>query len=340
MLGDIPNTEEIKPLIIFGAGASHDLISPNDDAEFAETDWKPPLSNNLFDGNNNFIKGIIANHPSLQPLISVIRKKIHKGITLEEALDREQLQEEFGNDSIHLSQYLSRLFLLISRNCSESVVGNNYQAFFKLLDRITKKYLIVNFNYDFLAQKALDDTRIVHFSDFNSYINSRVKLVHVHGSVIWERYGDGRLGIGSYKNGGGSANISIPIINGKEYACPTEHVNALNNFLMNEANLVIIVGWKGVESHFKKTLQLLVNPPRRIIIIGGEKSTYENGEEILKNCGLDRFKNIQKIFINGFSNLFNYYDDFAKPPLRENFFYYNSGSTRRPLTKIPIQNYR
>lgn len=320
MLGSVPNII-IKPLVIFGAGASYDLISEKENKAFSQAEWRPPLSDNIFDSNNKFINDILISHPEVQGSKGVIIKKMNSGESLEDVLDEEQIQLGFEQDSIHLRTYLLRLFLAISRKCNKEVAGNNYQTFFKLLSRISTEFTVINFNYDFLAQKALKDVLHLNFDSIHSYIENPIKLIHIHGSILWDN-GGGEMRVRDYEYGSGSPeNIVLPVIHGKKFACPPEHITTLQEYIMREANVIIIIGWKGREEEFKKILSLFQNnPPKRIIVVSGEKNTFADGRGILLNCGFNKYQGIEKIFINGFSNFLNIYHDFMMKPLREHHF--------------------
>ncbi|HBF67638.1 MAG TPA: hypothetical protein DDW36_04420 [Candidatus Magasanikbacteria bacterium] len=58
MLGEI---QKIKPLIIFGAGASHCLF---EDRYFESNKLRPPLNKDLFDTTNTTVKSILGQYPT------------------------------------------------------------------------------------------------------------------------------------------------------------------------------------------------------------------------------------------------------------------------------------
>ena len=226
--------------------------------------------------------------------------------SLEEVLDdirnNPTEKDTFKKEIPIFKKYITHLFLEISDQ--NNLPGNNYATFFRCLNNICDYYFVVNFNYDLLAQKAIQGVLGVEFDSITSYIKHKIKLIQPHGSVLWKWEG-GDITIGGTKSDG--AEIVIPTTSGKQLVCPSDHIDLLINYLRKEVNVIIIIGWKGTEDHFKEILNIITTPPRRLILVGGSK---EPNEKILKNCGLSRFSNIERIYVQGFSNLLKKYPDF------------------------------
>ncbi len=311
MLGNLPNFEP-RPMVIFGAGASYDLKSEKEDRLFANANWKPPLSESLFDTNNVFFKPIISKYRKIQGVIGAIQKSMNQDKSLEQAIDEEYEncnQEE--KDSLEF--YIVDLIYEISKKCRIEVPANNYETFFRLLNKVCAEYMVVNFNYDYLAQRAMENSCSIIFENgLNTYIDTPRKLIQIHGSVFWERVGE-KLSVGNYDNrNSGFAGIMPPLITGKRFACPDDHIDYLKNFV-KEVNVVIIVGWKGLENHFRDNIVSLLPPLKRIIVVGSPDGGREEGKEVLKNSGISRLiPSSGRGFIGGFSNFLKLYPDFTK----------------------------
>lgn len=305
---EMPSNSKIRPLVIFGAGASYDLI---DDKDFIDSEYRPPLADDIFK-NNKFFKKIQLQYPLINGLIGLTRNRMgdknSKIKSLEEVLDEIQNDkrdgEVFKEELIVLKRYLTKLFLKISD--INNFPGDNYDTFFRLMNQVCDSYYVVNFNYDTLAQKAIENNLKTRFKDIDSYIDHQIKLIHVHGSVIWNKNNNGSIALYGTKNP--SAEIIIPTVSGKKFICPDDHINALTRYL-KKVNVIIIIGWKGTEDHFKKLLEKNIpDSSKRIILVGGGE---EPNIDILKRSGLDGFYNHDKVYINGFSNLLKTFPDFS-----------------------------
>lgn len=316
MLGDIAVTE-FKPLVIFGAGASYDLISKEDDASFLESEYKPPLTDGIFETRPVF-KVIQLRCTGIQGLIGTIR---HSILSFEEALEKIQNDpmeaEKFAQELPILKQYLGYLFGAVSKH-NIQFSGSNYHTFFRSLNKISKEFCVVNFNYDFLAQKAMTETVSRSFTDIDLYARGPIKLIHPHGSVMWSKYADGNIKVSTDYNYSNSGDfLTIPTVSGKKFTCPDDHIQALKNFVTNDVNVVIIIGWKGKETHFKKEILEKMRIPKKIIIVGGEKT---GGENVLRGCGLDRFIGVSRLYISEFSKFLMEYPDFTADSKTEHYF--------------------
>lgn len=306
MLDKIPGIaiQDIRPLVILGAGASHDLINPRYDYNYAfkDSESRPPLMDGIF-GHNPFFQNIQKEFPKLSGFIGMIRDRcLKKG--LEDVLDDINKDPHeaviYKNEIDEFKRYITHLFLAISDENKKYPI-NNYDSFFRRMKSVCKYYFVVNFNYDLLAQLSIAKLLDIQFSDFQSYINHEIKLIHVHGSVLWGP--DGRFG--SVKQKG--ANIVIPSATGKKFVCPEDHLDMLSSYISNEANVVIIVGWKGREDHFRDELLKNICEPKRIVLIGGSDKPDLS---VLANCGLSRFRDVQRIYVQHFSNFLERYPDF------------------------------
>jgi hypothetical protein len=315
MLGNIPNTK-LKPLVILGAGASYDLINTNDDvyARFEQSDFRPPLTDEIF--KRESFTQISSQLPQLNGLIGCIRTKMNSSdMSLESVLsfmeeDPKQL-DKFKSELFYLKKYLAKLFFKISKE-NESYVANNYSTFFRQLRLMEDEFCVVNFNYDFLAQKALQEEFDIPYNKIQDYINKKVKLIHVHGSVLWEEGLDNNLSVrepGDFVRSFNKIRLTHPT-GVKGFSCPEEHHNALVDYI-TKCNVIISIGWRGAEDHFNKLFTEINGVPKRIIVVG--KSDNIN-KEFLKRTNLSKFRGGEKYYISGFSNCLNSYPDFDVMP--------------------------
>lgn len=327
MLGNLSNID-IKPLIILGAGASHDCVNPkfNNFFEGENKQYKPPLTDDLFKSiERNFLIKIQKENPKSNGIIARIQtlldkkdKKNRRAMCLEEILEKIQkesnLNSNITNELNELKKVIHQEMNEISKKC-EDIPSNNYDHFFRNMEDIKSKYLIVNFNYDSLAQRAI--TRIANkeigFTDMDSYINQDIQLIHPHGSVLWEyqrQSGVERIVIDN-KNYHDNV-IKIPTISNKGFVHPP-HLEALRNYLKT-VNVIIIIGWKGNEEYFNNELALIEKPPKSIIIVGNS----DKNKNVLKNAGLNKITFRSSVYyIKGFSNLLYEYPHFRDEPKEE-----------------------
>ncbi|MFH1551492.1 MAG: hypothetical protein ABIC36_01260 [bacterium] len=317
MLGNIQN---LKPLIIFGAGASHDLIDTKVEPNFHNNEWRPPLANEIFT-NNKFFQKVQLRYPRLNGLIATVRIRMSDESdkkSLEEVLDDIQQDprdpNRFKGELIALEKYLIELFIQVSQVNSE-IPGNNYSAFFRCMDQVCKEYYVVNFNYDYLAQKAIEDGSSIKFDDINSYTNQRIKLIHVHGSILWEQRGD-KIVVNKYNvKNIDRGRIIAPTTLGKRFACPDDHVDILRSYIPS-VNAIIIIGWQGTEIYFNELWDKIQGFPQIRIVGGGNK---DSGIKILVNTGLNRFGGTS-VYVRFFSRFLTQYTDFSVKPLANDYF--------------------
>jgi hypothetical protein len=294
----------IKPLIILGAGASYDLVESNQYNDFNEKDYRPPLMDDIFK-ENDFYLGIRKKYSHLNGLVAVVRARMKKGKTFEEVIteirNSKEEREQFKSEIPELKQYIAELFVNISYK-NKDIVGN-YHALFRNLKTSCTESMVVNFNYDYLAQKAISDVYGVGFNNLNDYLSDNIKLIHVHGSVLFSRNRKDDIKLEKELNNVVSKNpsITVPTTKSKYFSCPKSHEEALKNYL-KIANVVIIIGWKGREDNFAKLL-LKLQRVRKIIIAGGDMP------KILENSGLNRFV-CRKKYEETFSKLIEAYPDF------------------------------
>ncbi|MCF7834124.1 MAG: hypothetical protein K9L98_02080 [Candidatus Pacebacteria bacterium] len=277
------------PLIIFGAGASHD---------FSPLGKMAPLTNDLaedqfihsgflekYKGAGNLLVEIINQVKSRKRNFEEVLTEIQNDSIKSEAMRRRFVDFEF---------YLRDLFSYISKphDLNRKIhQANNYHAIINRIDTYTNgKALIATFNYDSLFENSLSSLKPKNMRD---YISSDIKIIKLHGSHDWgyirrtsemERK---HLGIkdgyelsikepdilkeikeGKYdpyhiqeieenaeKNDFNSfPAIAIPLIGKDKYVCPTQHIKVFEQHLP-QIDRVLIVGWRAEDPLLLETLK-------------------------------------------------------------------------------------
>ncbi len=262
------------PLIILGAGASHDY-SP-----FATP--KPPLTSDLV--NREYFNAVLANQYSeAADILSQIGAMLdsRQYSNFEECLTH--ISENLGSGNhrklqlIGLMFYLRDFFSLLSENPDTK---SRYRVLKNHINDYGGRACVVNFNYDTLFEKSLDGA----ISRIGDYVNGNIKVFKPHGSHDWAYvtriYTDElrllddtssysylknnpdhfdslrRQGANPYhideitKNATQNTRllnfpaIAIPIRKKDHFVCPTEHIQRLKREL-ESVSKILIIGWSG-----------------------------------------------------------------------------------------------
>lgn len=89
--------------------------------------------------------------------------------------------------------------------------------------------------------------------------------------------------VGRYEVDGGLAlpALAIPTERGKEFICPSEHLERLKE-LLPKVTHVLVVGWRGMEEHFRDVLRQYVKGQTRLLVVSGsEESAKETALALL-----------------------------------------------------------
>lgn len=186
-------------LVILGAGASHDALSPDMQDELTVgdmTEYRPPLAKDLFASRKSF-GAVLDKYPQCAALVGELRRRIAEGAALEEELER-LLEEAEKHPLIHrgltaLRYYLQETLWVCGTRWREVSHGiTNYSSFFLRLDAWRhsndEEVCVVNFNYDLLADDALSSTVGVDLSSVEMFVaDPRYKYLKLHGSCNWGR---------------------------------------------------------------------------------------------------------------------------------------------------------
>lgn len=286
------------PLIILGAGASHDYT----DHQFE----KSPLTNELV--NDVFLDTEISDkYREANDIFSEIRPMVIKQKkSLEECLramkDEVEQYPERKIQLISLQFYLRDFFEKISSRC-KSV--NNYRALINRIKRYNQsKACVVNFNYDTLFEKSFDD---IDWNDMNSYVRGPLKLIKLHGSHDWAYVGKSDrekfrflnitnpyeylkeypdhisnlqknnthpYHVEQLKRGGmfKFPAIAMPLPEKQNYICPSQHIDSLKR-AFNEIDRILIIGWAGKDQRLLDLIKENISKKVFITIVLGKKGS-------------------------------------------------------------------
>jgi len=176
------------PLIILGAGASHDFLK-REDYPRADTGldlWIPPMTNQLFNGVQ--FQTLIIKYHEMNEVVGYIRGKIrrsHPDTTFEGILtklyqDGVKSSPELYKSFIALLFYLSELFGTITRNYYRP--HNNYDSLKQIIRLNGNKAVFVNFNYDLLLERSLGKDG---FESLDQYLSENFPIIKIHGAYNW-----------------------------------------------------------------------------------------------------------------------------------------------------------
>ncbi len=175
-----------NPLIILGAGSSHDFLKVSRQSEqHILTKWEPPLANNIFDVSR--FGRIIGKYEDVKQLASAVSNLTDNDGTnpfnFEEYLtDVESKYPENNYKKIMaLRFYLAELFSKISFHFYRHT--NNHNHLIYELQNRGLKTCFVNYNYDTLLEKNISS--ISSSNNIDSYIQGDIKVIKMHGAHNW-----------------------------------------------------------------------------------------------------------------------------------------------------------
>ena len=296
------------PLIILGAGASHDYVHPD---SRPSSFIPPPITDHLVKPHF-FEQDISERYKEVQDLFSSIAPIINTGKkNLEESLSQLQnnasVNKHAQQQLIALRFYLKEFFQKIS---ARHHPVNNYKA---LIARVrasaAPKALVVSFNYDTLFEQSVgwqENDNIDH------YIRGDIKLIKIHGSCDWsyiskkdaeedsfERikssfeylkmypqhkmatpYHDKHIGRYRAKRFHEFPALAIPLPGTKSFICPEHHVERLRRDL-GAVDKVLIIGWKAGDTEFVEFLKENLSQPVQATIVSGSAQGLKEVESKL-----------------------------------------------------------
>lgn len=311
----------MKPIIILGAGASHDYV--NTDHRTGNPDWTPPLSDGLF--NTKVYHSIITKYSEVNDLSSDALTRVPGQMSLENYLTNIKNTIAATNHNrqkqlVSLGFYLQHLFREISANYG-SQPGNNYRVLVQRIKDSGGEACIVSFNYDTLLEENVDTINVY----LSSYIQGPIKIIKPHGSCDWvyglqewsgeidlsynflmqnpwhltfpgkvssepfERRRNLRGPVSYLERENGSTihllpALAIPLFSKEKYVCPLLHVKELEE-AFKSTDRILIIGWRGMDSNLIELINK-ISYRISITIVSSSIKSAEAFQAKLKNPNL------------------------------------------------------
>ena len=302
-------------VVVLGAGASADSVSPN--VVGGEANWRPPLVRELFDGR---FAGVLNRYPMAQFAAADIRRLDQSSVSIEQFL-----REEYASSTVELAKrkflsvplYLQDVMLHVSYRHSPQ--PDNYDLLisylFDVLAETDLNVLFVTLNYDLILDRRLD--QITSLDTLDAYVDPdrRWALLKLHGSVDWGRMVMTRPLRGALANphadltvsddivlargqlSGVSASslddlrrrdipphgstllypaLSAPLGEEDELSCPPTHVGFLRNELQAAENLhLLVIGYSAVDLEVLKLLRDTSTPIKSIGVVNFDQPSAQ-----------------------------------------------------------------
>lgn len=291
------------PVIILGAGASHDFIRDDFVRSLEVRQFQPPLTDKIF--RTNFLNQALELYPELKYLVADAEAEIQHGKTLEEFLSELKADNKLNAEFFALQFYLHQLFQKITDRYYQS--SNNYDALVsKIKYSMIKEATVVTFNYDSLFEKALS---FPENYNLETYIDNSIKLIKLHGSCDWvyrviddwdyiTKSYEGNVykflvseGLDplktekevlinreyTYRRGDRGVYyrpaIAVPLANKEDsFICHHHHIAALRNKL-SQTDRILIIGWRGDDSFLINLIKENIKQPVRVFIVSESKDS-------------------------------------------------------------------
>lgn len=294
------------PLIILGAGASHDFTHPTT-LGFDEHKHKLifPMTDHLVDGK--FVDNEIQSRYSEVKILFARLVSCTQRSSFEKCLEGWDDYKQLSALRLYLGDYFWK-------KSQDKAVTDNPSNFGALVDYIKKSpakgACIVTFNYDVLLENVLGLDRFFHLSNYIDGSVDNIRIIKIHGSCDWyhlmsrvandiytalsqhpEFFNKPNLDILTKrwleqpKSGANQffriPAISLPTTSTKSYACPRDHIQLLTSTLP-EIRKVLIIGWKAGDSFLLEKLKEIKEPIHLTVVSGSEKGAKEVAEIIEK----------------------------------------------------------
>lgn len=300
------------PLIIIGAGASHDYSK--------SSNIPPPTTKDLVD-NSHLDRELLKKYPIVSNLLSDIESAVNiHGKGFEQALN--ETKERFGHIAeiqaqlVALQFYLQELFEKISSRFEKI---NNYKI---LQQHITTysggKACVASFNYDSLFEDSIVGK---HWGRMDDYVNGNLKVIKLHGShnwsYIWNK--DAIHFSDEYNSGFDYATknptflnslhskhtnpyhndellnenyfkfpaLAIPLPMKQDMAiCPQTHIDILKQE-MSLVDKVLIIGWQAADDYLLNLMKDNINQGVKFIVVSKEKDSADKiAQKVSTSTGL------------------------------------------------------
>lgn len=296
-------------MVIFGAGASYDSFPSLPPGGHTHLD-RPPLASELFSLRPEF-NNVLRQYPDCQTVVPYLRRTPSVEEVLSRLENEAQEYPARRKQLVAVRYYLREMLWECENRWEKYTCGvSNYRTFIDQIAHWTspeEQVCLVTFNYDRLLESAMHavDVMIRTLPDYIS--DQKFKLIKLHGSVNWARpISRGLDGIDQIEgraigeliiNRAGQIEVSkefhivehhtvgkkgrrallpaiaVPVQNKLEFECPKEHLEVLLESIP-KITKIIIIGWRGVEGHFKKFLADRLTPsvPTKIVAEKAEKA--------------------------------------------------------------------
>ena len=329
-----------KIMIIFGAGASYDVIDKSYNPH--DKDFQPPLTNQLFDMR---FQVYIDEMSEFTNRIPELRAKLAYNVCgLEEYLDNlkqkaltsknKKIYFEFIEVLLYLQNIIHQVSNKYLKANSSGGITSNYHSFLKKFQDEQINPLLVTFNYDLYLDRACTDVFGKNFNTVDDYTNSNIKLYKVHGSVNWgyncdvnldsvpsffdkcERYE--RLSqwiekfdsrdikpqlIQDYSESLYYPALAVPLKKNKGFVIP-EYKKQLQEAI-REIDTIVVVGWSASDSFFLDLIHSSIRHNQVSLFIVGNShgGTQSIRDKFLShNNQSSEWRGGPKLIYKGFSN--------------------------------------
>jgi hypothetical protein len=181
-----------SPIIILGAGASHDFVHP--EVRYAgRPEYQSPVTKDIF--SSFWVPRIEPQFTEkARDLISYIVRKINPNRSFEslltERINKFGQTPRVNQEVMALTFYLQSLFKIVSSEIGDQR-GNNYEM---LVDECRsylelhpdESVIFATFNYDSLLEQSIPLP--YSESELSPYVEGRIKVIKLHGSSNWSYY--------------------------------------------------------------------------------------------------------------------------------------------------------
>lgn len=185
---------QLMLMVIFGAGASYDSVSPADLVPRVDPALRPPLAKDLF--ANGPVQGDAINrYQQVRAVVPRLRAASTEGPTIERELEAIQAEAKSMPTHYQILVALRYYFRHLLHTCGSEwhKFANGVTNYVRLLYRLEQwrvrsksDVCLVSFNYDTLLDSACRDVLQMDLTQTGHYISyDNYKIIKPHGSVNW-----------------------------------------------------------------------------------------------------------------------------------------------------------
>lgn len=289
----------------------------------ADEEFRPPLAKDLFGPRQHFLnamRGFPKMRPIVPWLVQTPGGRSVERI-LQDLHDEAGSYSERHCQLAAVRYYLQLVLWGCDSRWNDLSQGvSNYTT---LLDQIRRwrkpqeQVCLVTFNYDRLLEKAMSSVGMM-ISSISDYVAHDVfKVIKLHGSVHWAREVDSPVSNLRERNSWDIANeliervgelkisdryrlvtehpsskaedvalfpaLAIPTENKRDFECPNDHVEVLQEFLP-KVSRILVIGWRATEEPFLQMLTRYLKQGVQVFIVGGSVEKAREPEESLRKA--------------------------------------------------------